>query len=155
MCFWLWTRVSSETRRDVCRKYNKTVYSRILLDYYWHWFTMHGPMNMKPTFYYSVVSWHIACFIWQRGTPLTGMRNLNGRNGGWRCHNFFYVYLAMSLYTYNIKAVPIHDKKVYAGVEVFVQTCIPDGHLHIVTYTRYRIDTIESPDDEHLDVRNM
>ena len=31
-----------------------------------------------------------------------------------------------------------------------VQTCIPDGHLHRVTYIRYRIDTIESPDDEHL-----
>ena len=36
-----------------------------------------------------------------------------------------------------------------------VQTCIPDGHLHKVTYTRYRIDTIESPDDEHLDARNV
>jgi len=24
-----------------------------------------------------------------------------------------------------------------------------------VTYTRYRIDTIESPDDEHLNARNM
>ena len=36
-----------------------------------------------------------------------------------------------------------------------VQTCIPDGHLHRVTYTRYRIDTIESPDDEHLNARNM
>ena len=36
-----------------------------------------------------------------------------------------------------------------------VQTCIPDGHLHRMTYTRYRIDTIESPDDEHLNARNM
>ena len=36
-----------------------------------------------------------------------------------------------------------------------VQTCIPDGHLHRVTYTRYRIDTTESPDDEHLNARNM
>jgi len=31
-----------------------------------------------------------------------------------------------------------------------VQTCIADGQLHRVTYTRYCIDTIESPDDEHL-----
>ena len=31
---------------------------------------------------------------------------------------------------------------------------IPDGRLHSVTYTRYRIDTIESPDDEHLNARN-
>jgi len=33
--------------------------------------------------------------------------------------------------------------------------CIPDCRLHTVTYTRYRIDTIESPDDEHLNARNM
>ena len=36
-----------------------------------------------------------------------------------------------------------------------VQTCTPDGHLHRVTYTRYRIDTIDSPDDEHMAARNM
>jgi hypothetical protein len=28
--------------------------------------------------------------------------------------------------------------------------CIPDGDLHRVTYTRCRIDTINSPDDEHM-----
>jgi len=33
--------------------------------------------------------------------------------------------------------------------------CIPDGHLHRVTYTRCRIDTINSPDDGHIVVRNM
>ena len=33
--------------------------------------------------------------------------------------------------------------------------CMPDGHLHRVTYTRCRIDTINSPDDGHMDVRNM
>ena len=37
MCSWWWMRVSSKTCRAVCRKYNKTVYSPILLDYYWHW----------------------------------------------------------------------------------------------------------------------
>ena len=36
MCSWWWMRVSSETCRAICRKYNKTVYSRILLDNYWH-----------------------------------------------------------------------------------------------------------------------
>jgi len=36
-----------------------------------------------------------------------------------------------------------------------VQIYIPDGHLRRVTYTRYRIDTNESPDDEHFNVRNM
>ena len=42
----------------------------------------------------------------------------------------------------------------YAGLG-FTQTCIPDGHLHRVTYTRCRIDTINSPDDEHMSARNM
>ena len=30
-----------------------------------------------------------------------------------------------------------------------------DGHLHRVTYTRCRINTIDSPDDEHMGGRNM
>ena len=33
----------------------------------------------------------------------------------------------------------------------------PDGHtshLHRVIYTRYRIDSIDSPDDEHWVARN-
>jgi len=34
-------------------------------------------------------------------------------------------------------------------------TCIPDGHLHTVIYTRWCIDTIDSPDDEHCGARNM
>ena len=33
--------------------------------------------------------------------------------------------------------------------------CIPHGHLHRVTHTRGSIDTIDSPDDEYLVVRNM
>jgi len=33
--------------------------------------------------------------------------------------------------------------------------CTPDGHLNRVTYTRYRIGTIESPDDEHLNSPNV
>ena len=37
----------------------------------------------------------------------------------------------------------------------FIYTCIPDGHLHRVTYARCRIDTIDSPDDEYLVARNM
>jgi len=35
------------------------------------------------------------------------------------------------------------------------QTCTLDDHLHRVTYTICRIDTIDSPDNEHRDVRNM
>ena len=42
-------------------------------------------------------------------------------------------------------------------MQVWVETqiCIPDGHLHTVTYTRCRIDTINSPDDDHMSARNM
>ena len=36
-----------------------------------------------------------------------------------------------------------------------IHTCIADGHLHIVTYARCRIDTIDSPDDVHMVARNM
>ena len=36
-----------------------------------------------------------------------------------------------------------------------VQTYIPDGHLHRVTYASCRIDTIDFRDDEHMDARNM
>jgi len=32
---------------------------------------------------------------------------------------------------------------------------VPDGHLHRVTYTRCRIDTVDSPDDEHMGAQNM
>jgi len=35
------------------------------------------------------------------------------------------------------------------------ETFIPDGHLHRLKYTRWCIDTIDSPDDEHWVVRNM
>jgi hypothetical protein len=34
-------------------------------------------------------------------------------------------------------------------------TCIPDGHLHRVTYTRCCIDITDSPDDEHKVAQNM
>jgi hypothetical protein len=42
----------------------------------------------------------------------------------------------------------------YAGLDES-QACIPDGHLHRVTYDRCHIDTIDSPDDEHMGSRNM
>jgi len=31
-----------------------------------------------------------------------------------------------------------------------MQVYIPDGRPHRVTYTRYRIDTVNSPDDGHI-----
>jgi hypothetical protein len=36
-----------------------------------------------------------------------------------------------------------------------IQTSTPNGHLYRVTYTRIRIDTINSPDDGHMAARNM
>ena len=36
-----------------------------------------------------------------------------------------------------------------SGMHLWIHTCIPDGHPHRVTYTRCRIDTTDSPDDEH------
>jgi len=39
--------------------------------------------------------------------------------------------------------------------EFHIHTCIPDGHLHRVTYAICRIDKIDSPDDEHMVARNM
>ena len=39
--------------------------------------------------------------------------------------------------------------------EISSLTCIPDSHLHTVIYTRWRIDTTDSPDDEHWVARNM
>jgi len=33
--------------------------------------------------------------------------------------------------------------------------CTSNGHLYRVTYTRCRIDTINSPDDRHMAARNM
>jgi len=36
-----------------------------------------------------------------------------------------------------------------------VWRCTPNGHLYRVTYTIYRTDTVNSPDDEHMAARNM
>jgi len=44
------------------------------------------------------------------------------------------------------------------GVQVWmslIQTCTPNGHLYSVTYTRCRIDTINSLNDGHMAARNM
>jgi len=38
---------------------------------------------------------------------------------------------------------------------ISIQTCAPDGHLYRVTYNRCRIDTINFPDDGHVDAQNM
>jgi len=43
----------------------------------------------------------------------------------------------------------------YVGDRLVCTVCTLDGHLHRGTYTRCRIDTIYSPDDEHRGARNM
>ena len=41
-----------------------------------------------------------------------------------------------------------------SSLRVKPDTCLPDGHQHRVTYTRCRINTIGSPDDENKGARN-
>jgi len=36
-----------------------------------------------------------------------------------------------------------------------IQTCTQNGHLYRVTYTRCRIDTVNSPDEGQMAARNM
>jgi len=38
---------------------------------------------------------------------------------------------------------------------VQVKTCTSNGHLYRVTYTRCRINTINSPNDGHMAARNV
>ena len=47
------------------------------------------------------------------------------------------------------------DDRLVCRSECFILTCKPDGHLHRVTYTRCRIDTINFPDEGHMAARNM
>ena len=62
----------------------------------------------------------------------------------------------IQLYQYDIRNMSLYvGDRLVCRFGRNVQTCIPDCHLHRVTYTRYRIDTNESPDDEHLHARNM
>jgi len=42
-----------------------------------------------------------------------------------------------------------------AGSHLAGSPCIPDGHPHRVTNTRFRIHTVVSPDDGHIVARNM
>ena len=61
------------------------------------------------------------------------------------------------LYQYNIwyMSLCVGDPLVCrSGINSFL-TCILEGHLHRVTYTRCCIDTIDSTDDEHGVAGNM
>jgi len=61
------------------------------------------------------------------------------------------------LYQYDIwyMSICIGDRLVCRLGWNFIQACIPDSHLYRVTYTRCRINTIGSPDDEHVADRKM
>jgi hypothetical protein len=45
----------------------KTVLNRILLNSYWHWFTMHGPMNIK-----NIKFWDLFLFLYFHLTIING-----------------------------------------------------------------------------------
>jgi len=47
----------------------------------------------------------------------------------------------------------VGDRLVCRNGRNSIHTCIPDGHLHRVTYTRCRIETIDSPNDEQMVAR--
>ena len=81
--------------------------------------------------------------------------------------HFFFVYVSFNLlYVLSIQvlitrrfkctnttsgmSLYVGDRLVCRSGRNVIQTCIPDSHLHRVTYTRCRIDTFESPDDERL-----
>ena len=88
-------------------------------------------------------------------------------------HNSFFVYIYPNslhvssttvLITGRISCINItsgicHSMQVTvkcAGLDgTSIQTCTLDGHLHRVTYTRLRINTIDSTDDERRGARNM
>jgi hypothetical protein len=60
------------------------------------------------------------------------------------------------MYQYDIWYMSLYvDERLVCRFGCSTQTCIPDGHLHRVTYTRCRIGTIDSSDDEHMIARNM
>jgi hypothetical protein len=66
-------------------------------------------------------------------------------------------YQESQLYQYDIwhMSICVGDRPVCTFEWSSIQTCIPHGHPHRVTYTRCRIDTINSPDDGHIADRNM
>jgi len=75
-------------------------------------------------------------------------------------HNSFFVYVyskslhVSSTHLLIIKRIKSINTVWYADLGG-TQTCIPDGHLHRMTYTRCHTDTINSPDDEQMSARNM
>ena len=67
-------------------------------------------------------------------------------------HNFSYMFISI-LYMFRAAMCPSSGELIVGRNEI--PTYIPGSHLHRVTYTRCRIDTINSPDDGHIAARNM
>ena len=63
---------------------------------------------------------------------------------------------ALKMYIQTYKSL-LHCRSPNAcvGNSSSIQTCVPDGHLNIVTYTGYYIDTINYPDGGNIAVRNI
>ena len=72
-------------------------------------------------------------------------------------HTTFTLYLSAHNAPYNFHPVPFSPQcSIQISPCTFqICSCIPDGHLHRVTYARYLIDTISSSDNGHVAVRNM
>jgi hypothetical protein len=70
-------------------------------------------------------------------------------------HNLFVCLFQSSTCSEQPRAHHQENQSYQYNIWYMFPTCILDGHLHRVTYTRYRIDTIDSPDDEHEVARNM
>jgi hypothetical protein len=63
---------------------------------------------------------------------------------------FMYVYL----YSLHVSGSHVSIMRIN-GINCLIQTCTLNGHLFTVIYTRCRIDTINSPDDENMAAQNM
>jgi hypothetical protein len=73
-------------------------------------------------------------------------------------HRYCYLPLSWKSWNWFEYAVGGVRRSWYAGLGS-TQTCIPDGHPHRVTYTRCRVDTINSPDNDdecskHVEIWN-
>ena len=62
------------------QKYNKSVYSLMLLDNYWHWLTMHGPMNIKE---WRINTRSNRCNVWESNGNTRNMIAPNAHARRW------------------------------------------------------------------------
>jgi len=65
-------------------------------------------------------------------------------------HNSFFIYIYSN--SLHVSSIPV---LIIGRINCINTTSAIHGHLHRVTYTRCRINTIDSPDDDHRCARNM